>query len=287
MAKKSKKRAIKQARDKGDSGSQSIVAPSSSESPTNETLVSSNSVINGGSEEAQFETDDLVLEREVFDEHVKRRYPDWMWHLREQCVTNKIPQDEWYKHPPDDEKSDRNKSNRKEHQAIIATTGSVPMAKRRKELEKMDARKSEVASQGEIVNDSQIFFEVTGPPTRGRVLGMGAGVKPRDVYGPSSSSQCSKRCQADRLKEKEDFELRFKEAEDKSSAEKMELQGKIDQLKEEMPHMIANALKKMGFNSMQEPTTQTNAREGNQNVDENTEDDSDGSQKENTDSDDD
>ena len=121
----------------------------------------------------------------------------------------------------------------------------------------MDARKSEVASQGEIVNDSQIFFEVTGPPTRGRVLGMGAGVRPRDVYGPSSSSQCSKRCQADRLKENEDFELRFKEAEDKSFAEKMELQGEINQLKEEiLPRMIANALKKMGFNSIQEPTTQ-------------------------------
>ncbi|KAL0016766.1 hypothetical protein SO802_003835 [Lithocarpus litseifolius] len=49
----------------------------------------------------------------------------------------------------------------------------------------------------------------------------------------------------------------------------------------------------MGFNSMQEPTTQTDAREGNQSVDENTEDDSEeeddsyGSQKENTDSDDD
>ena len=120
----------------------------------------------------------------------------------------------------------------------------------------MDARKSEVASQGEIVNDSQIFFEVTGPPTHGRVLGMGASVKPRDVYGPSSSSQCSMRCQADRLKEKEDFELRFKEAEDKSSAEKMELQGEINQLKEEMPSMIRFALEKMGFNSMQEPTTQ-------------------------------
>ena len=52
MTKKSKKRAIKQVRDKGDSdsGSQSQVAPSSSESPTNEALVSSNSVINGGSE---------------------------------------------------------------------------------------------------------------------------------------------------------------------------------------------------------------------------------------------
>ena len=120
----------------------------------------------------------------------------------------------------------------------------------------MDARKSKVASQGEIVNDSQIFFEVTRPPTRGRVLGMGAGLKPRDVYGPSSSTQCSKRCQVDRLKEKEDFELRFKEVEDKNSAEKMELQGTINQSKEKMLHMIANALKKMSFNSMQEPTTQ-------------------------------
>ena len=97
---------------------------------------------------------------------------------------------------------------------------------------------------------------MTGPPTHGCVLGMGADAKPRDVYGPSSSSQCSKRCQADCLKEKEDFELCFKEAEDKSSAEKMELQGEINQLKEEiLPRMIANALKKMGFNSMQEPTT--------------------------------
>ena len=120
----------------------------------------------------------------------------------------------------------------------------------------MDARKSKVASQGEIVNDSQIFFEVTRPPTRGRVLGMGASLKPRDVYGPSSSTQCSKRCQVDRLKEKEDFELRFKEVEDKNSAEKMELQGTINQSKEKMLHMIANALKKMSFNSIQEPTTQ-------------------------------
>ena len=46
---------------------------------------------------------------------------------------------------------------------------------------------------------------MTGPPTHGHVLGRGARVKPRDVYGPSSSSQCSKRCQRDRLKEKGGF----------------------------------------------------------------------------------
>ena len=50
MTKKSKKWAMKQVRDKDDSGSQSQVAPSSSKSPTNEALISSNSVINGGCE---------------------------------------------------------------------------------------------------------------------------------------------------------------------------------------------------------------------------------------------
>ena len=56
----------------------------------------------------------------------------------------------------------------------------------------MDARKSKVASQGEIVNDSQIFFEVTGPHTHDHVLGMGAVIKLRDVFGPNSFSHCSK-----------------------------------------------------------------------------------------------
>ena len=97
---------------------------------------------------------------------------------------------------------------------------------------------------------------MTGPPTCGRVLGMGADVKPRDAYGPSSSSQCSKWCQGDCLKEKEDFELRLKEIEDKRSIEKMEFEGIISQLKEEMPLIIANVLKSMGLNSMQELTTQ-------------------------------
>ena len=48
MVKKGKKQTIKQVRDKSDSVSQSQVAPSSSGSPTNEALVSSIRVINGG-----------------------------------------------------------------------------------------------------------------------------------------------------------------------------------------------------------------------------------------------
>ena len=89
---------------------------------------------------------------------------------------------------------------------------------------------------------------MTGPPTHGCVLGMGADAKPRDVYGPSSSSQCSKWCQGDCLKEKEGFELRLKEIEDKRSAENMEFERIISQLKEEMPLIIANVLTSMGLN---------------------------------------
>jgi hypothetical protein len=66
---------------------------------------------------------------------------------------------------------------------------------------------------------------VTGPPTRGRALGMGAGIKPRDVYGITSSSQgCRKGCQEDCLKEKEEFEARLKEIEDKRLTEKKEME---------------------------------------------------------------
>ena len=95
-----------------------------------------------------------------------------------------------------------------------------------------------------------------GPPTCGCVFGMGAGVKPRDVYGPSSSSQCSKRCQGDHLKEKEDFELCLKQIKDKRSIEKMELERTINHLKEEMPLIIENVLKSMGLYSMPKPATQ-------------------------------
>lgn len=56
----------------------------------------------------------------------------------------------------------------------------------------MDGKKLEAASVGAIVNDSQIFFDVTGPHTHDHVLGMGVGIKLRDVFGPSSFSHCSR-----------------------------------------------------------------------------------------------
>ena len=64
-----------------------------------------------------------------------------------------------------------------------------------------------------------------GPPTCGRVLDMGAGIKLRNVYDISSSSQgCRKGCQEDRLKKKEEFEAQLKEIEDKRLTEKKEME---------------------------------------------------------------
>jgi hypothetical protein len=75
----------------------------------------------------------------------------------------------------------------------------------------METKKLETESKGEVVNEKQIYFEVTGPPTCGRVLGMGAGIKLRNVYDITSSSQgCRKGCQEDRLKEKEEFAAHLK-----------------------------------------------------------------------------
>ena len=89
----------------------------------------------------------------------------------------------------------------------------------------METKKLEAESKGEVVNEKQIYFEVTGPPTHGRVLGMGASIKPKDVYGITSSSQgCRKGCQEDRLKEKEEFEAQLKEIEDKRLTEKKEME---------------------------------------------------------------
>jgi hypothetical protein len=36
--------------------------------------------------EATFDHKNSELEvRKVFDDYIKRRYPDWMWHLRKDC----------------------------------------------------------------------------------------------------------------------------------------------------------------------------------------------------------
>ena len=78
------------------------------------------------------------------------------------------------------------------------------------------------------MNEKQIYFEVTGPPIRDRVLGMGAGIKPRDMYDITSSRQgCRKGCKEDHLKEKEEFAARLKKKKkkkDRRLTEKKEIE---------------------------------------------------------------
>jgi hypothetical protein len=123
----------------------------------------------------------------------------------------------------------------------------------------METKKLEAKCKGEVVNEKQIYFEVTRPPIRDRVLSMGASIKPRDVYDITSSSQgCRKGCEEDHLKEKEEFAARLKkmkdrrftekkEIEDMRLAEKKNFEERIIQMEAQMPLMVANMLKSMGI----------------------------------------
>ena len=62
----------------------------------------------------------------------------------------------------------------------------------------MCRKKAKAISKGTKTNDYQIFHEVVGElvgePSHGRALGMGIGIKAKDVYGLTSSGKgCGKR----------------------------------------------------------------------------------------------
>jgi len=56
----------------------------------------------------------------------------------------------------------------------------------------MENIRSTATSKGSLINEWEIHRNVTGEPSHGRVLGLGTGVKEKDVYGSSSSQTCSK-----------------------------------------------------------------------------------------------
>nr|POE57681.1 hypothetical protein CFP56_38463 [Quercus suber] len=89
--------------------------------------------------------------------------------------------------------------------------------------EKMDAIKAKAVSEGIKTNDYQIFCEVVGEPSHGCILGMGIGIKAKDVYDLTSSGKgCSKICREDFTKEKEDLEAHLKEEMDSKPAKLVE-----------------------------------------------------------------
>nr|POE90878.1 hypothetical protein CFP56_26524 [Quercus suber] len=99
--------------------------------------------------------------------------------------------------------------------------------------EKMDAIKAKVVSGGTKTNDYQIFHEMVGEPSHGRVFGMGIG--------------CSKHCKEDFTKEKEDLEARLRE----------EMDSKLAKVVEKLEEKFAQKLQSMGIpqQSNIDPTT--------------------------------
>ncbi|CAN1236934.1 hypothetical protein LINGRAPRIM_LOCUS1784 [Linum grandiflorum] len=166
------------------------------------------------------------------------------------------------------EKSVQNKDNRS-NSGLKGTGGSIPMAKFRADKKKKDgvepspidlwekfhmkkdktwstekaetmhndmkARQVASIDEGVIPNDWDIYHDVIGKPKHGRVLGMGVGVKVTDVFGYSSASGCSKRCEEERIKEKEKTDALLKNTQDK-----------LTELQNSLPNMVRDMLLQLG-----------------------------------------
>ncbi|KAK2645091.1 hypothetical protein Ddye_020286 [Dipteronia dyeriana] len=184
--------------------------------------------------------------RAAFNEHVRIRYPEWMSSIRQSVFKEFKTTAERYTNGSDhipaaawstmvdtwlskkwQEKSERNKKNHDTKDIVVHTTGSVPMAKYRKEEferngiepspfeffkkfhsykdnnwasekaeemhKKMDSNKPPPETENARAREWEIYREVTGKPRHGCVLGLGAGLKPNDVFTSSIIINCGKR----------------------------------------------------------------------------------------------
>ncbi|KAL0005476.1 hypothetical protein SO802_013037 [Lithocarpus litseifolius] len=104
--------------------------------------------------------------------------------------------------------------------------------------EKLDAIKAKAVSEGTKKNDYQIFHQVLTDDLSASSLGMGIGIKAKDVYDLTSSGiGCSKRCREDFTKEKEDLEARLRE----------EMDSKLAKVVEKLEENFAQKLQSMGI----------------------------------------
>ena len=58
----------------------------------------------------------------------------------------------------------------------------------------MESMRSIVGDHGLTVDEWKIYQEVTGEPAHGRVIGWGAGIKGKDVYGTPSQGGNKHQC---------------------------------------------------------------------------------------------
>ncbi|KAK2638260.1 hypothetical protein Ddye_026055 [Dipteronia dyeriana] len=66
----------------------------------------------------------------------------------------------------------------------------------------METKITNAREEGSEVNDWDIYRETIGEPSHGRILGLGVGIKAKDVYG-SSSEGSYKRARVDKTEELE------------------------------------------------------------------------------------
>ncbi|KAL9413574.1 hypothetical protein AB3S75_042126 [Citrus x aurantiifolia] len=75
--------------------------------------------------------------------------------------------------------------------------------------ETRESMRSTVGDQGLPVDEWKIYREVTGEPAHGRVIGWGAGIKGKDVYGSPSQGGNKHQC-TDLEKKVKDLEKEVK-----------------------------------------------------------------------------
>ncbi|TXG58070.1 hypothetical protein EZV62_015899 [Acer yangbiense] len=89
----------------------------------------------------------------------------------------------------------------------------------------LEAKKASAQDQGLEIDELNIYHEVVGEGSRGRVLGMGSGIKAKDVYGC-----CERSCKRARVDRTEELELKIKNMEEELQQYKA-MKDELEQLK--------------------------------------------------------
>ncbi|KAL5846411.1 hypothetical protein ACOSQ3_009935 [Xanthoceras sorbifolium] len=90
---------------------------------------------------------------------------------------------------------------------------------------KLEAKKASAQDQGFEIDELNIYREVVGKASHGRVLGMGSGIKANDVYGC-----CEGSCKRVRVDKNEELELKIKNMEEELQQYKV-MNDEFEQLK--------------------------------------------------------
>ncbi|KAL5752734.1 hypothetical protein ACOSQ2_023241 [Xanthoceras sorbifolium] len=90
---------------------------------------------------------------------------------------------------------------------------------------KLKAKKVSAQDQGFEIDESNIYREVVGKASHGRVLGMGSGIKANDIYGC-----CKGSCKRAKVDKNEELKLKIKNMEEELQQYKV-MKDEFEQLK--------------------------------------------------------